>query len=96
MRKEDIVQTSFEYDEIFGMDLGRYCELHGISVMDLIKKVETDIDILQGRFRELFTNAMAMSPLEKEVYKLIAKKQKHRDRLYEWMHQSQEKALEEH
>jgi len=73
------------YQDIYGVSLGEYCQAHGISVVDLIKKVETDIKLLKNRLRELVDkDEYVVNPLINEVYQTLKKKEKHLKRLKGW------------
>jgi len=75
------------YQDIYGVSLEEYCQAHGISVVDLIKKVETDIQLLKTRLRDLVEeDEYAVNPLINEVYQVLKKKEKHLKRLKGWKH----------
>ena len=86
--------NDFDYDSIYGMDLDTYCSMHGTTVERLIKKVETDILILRTRFEKLF-NVMESDPLHNEIYKSMGKKQKHLERLKNWIGVAERKKTRE-
>jgi len=78
-KKEE--NMSYNNDEIYGISIGDYCDLHKISIDELIDSVSIDIDILTARLKEIQD---IMNPLSDAVYNLREKKYSHRDRLNEW------------
>ena len=72
-----------DYDKIYGMSLGEYCEAHGIKISDLISKVEKDIEILKANFNKEYTG-MIPTPLGDRIYEALDKKRKHLARLQDW------------
>ncbi len=89
-KQEEIAKVSVspigngsEYDLLYGMDLDEYCKAHGVTVAQLVKKTEIDIEILNKRFGKLYTD-IVLCPLGRRVYTALQKKMLHRDRLQEW------------
>ena len=74
------------YDEIYGVDLPTYCNIHNIRVENLINKVEIDIKLLQNNLHYLVwvKNVDVCDLLVREVYYLLQKKEKHLKRLKKW------------
>jgi hypothetical protein len=76
--------SNFSYDELYGIDINKYCELHSISLEELIEKVNIDISILK---RNLHNQTYKEPPnwcLINEIAKLLDKKEKHLKRLKKW------------
>ena len=73
------------YYEIYGVTLEEYCKAHDITVDVLIKKVETDIRLLETRLQELVNkDEYVVNPLINEVFQMLKKKEKHLKRLKGW------------
>lgn len=74
-------------DVIYGIGINEYCEKHGITIYDLIKRCETDIQLI-------FTNYLKYAQKEKFseqdyidieiIKKALDKKRKHLIRLNKW------------
>lgn len=74
-------------DIIYGININEYCEIHGITLHDLIKRCETDIQLI-------FTNYLKYAQKEKFsdqdytdieiIKKALDKKRKHLIRLNKW------------
>ena len=77
-------------EEIYGVDIGEYCRLHGIAVDQLIKKTMIDIEILLENYarleREKFQHDLDSKffKIISSTQKLIDKKRKHLARLQKW------------
>lgn len=81
---------SYSYDDIFGVDLDTYCAAHSTTIEALVEKIDRDVDLLNYRMKRL----MEVPFMEQDValttylYKLINKKQKHKQRLLDWAAES--------
>jgi len=76
---------SYNLDEIYGVSLEEYCKLQGITPEDLLKKTETDIEILSKRLRKLiWEEDRLLDPLVEEIERVVSKKRKHLKRLKDW------------
>lgn len=72
-----------EYDELYGMNLDEYCEAHGTTLANLIKKTETDIAILKKKLSKEWKGGN-LTDLGNRVYSAIQKKEAHKQRLEDW------------
>ena len=77
---------NFSYDDIYGISLDEYCKWHDLTLDDLIKKVEIDIDILKASLMATLEKKLPYpeSYLETMIYKTISKKEKHLQHLLDW------------
>jgi len=76
----------YTYDDIYGISIDKYCDEHGLTVDDLIKKVKTDIKILKQNLAEVLKKDLPYPEnyLETIIYKTISKKEKHLQHLLDW------------
>jgi len=72
----------YNNDDLYGISIGEYCDVHSISVDDLVASVTKDIEILDNRLKEI---GDMMEPLFDAVYLLKDKKIRHRERLLDWL-----------
>jgi len=72
-------------DEIYGVSLKEYCEIHNTNPDNLIKKTEIDIDILSKHLRKLvWEEDRLLDPITERIERVLSKKRKHLKRLKEW------------
>ena len=78
--------TNFSYDDIYGISLDEYCKWHNLTLDNLIKKVQVDIDILKSNLNFTLKKNLPYpeSYLETMIYKTIQKKEKHLQHLLDW------------
>ena len=72
-------------DDLYGITLDEYCKIHNTTKENLIKKTQTDIDILSKRLRKLiYEEDRLLDPLTEEIQDILSKKRKHLKRLKQW------------
>ncbi len=81
---------TFSYDEIYGVNLDKYCRIHKTTINELIKKSELDIKILYDNLGVLI-EAERKGPVSQQdrfladsIHFIIGKKYKHVEHLKEW------------
>jgi hypothetical protein len=77
---------NYSYDEIYGVDLDTYCELHNTSIEQLISKIDIDIEILYRKMKTLIEVHFMEQDIAMltHIYALIKKKTEHKERLRDW------------
>jgi len=74
------------YDELYGVDISKYCKYHNIEPQRLVLKTEKDIELLKAN---LHKHTYDIEPtnweLVSQIHKLLNKKEKHLKRLKEWI-----------
>jgi hypothetical protein len=76
----------YSYDDIYGCDLDTYCATHNTDVESLVEKIDRDIELLNHRLKYLVGIPLMDQDvtLINFIYRLIGKKQKHKERLQGW------------
>jgi hypothetical protein len=74
----------YSKDEIYGMDLEEYAAYHGITIDDLIKKQEKDVELLKARLDYLVYRNDSDNNLTNEVYNQLERKKENLRRYKEW------------
>jgi hypothetical protein len=77
------------YDELYGIDINEYCKRHNITVDDLIRKTEVDIEILKNNLHKQTYKEPTDWTLVGSINKLLNKKEAHLKRLKQWKRESE-------
>ena len=69
------------YTDIYGVSIKDYCKAQGITLDDLIKRVEIDLQLLNDSFKRNIQGALPDYELTSVIADHIHKKQQHLKRL---------------
>ena len=75
---------NFTPDDIFG-SLEEYLKFTGLTIQDLLKKVDGEISLLKIRLANKLKELDTTDPLITAIYQTLEKKRKNRERYLKWI-----------
>lgn len=69
------------YTDIYGVTIEEYCKIHSITIKELIKRVETDLQLLNDSFKHNIQGSSVDYVLTSTIADHIYKKLQHLKRL---------------